>query len=114
MKLRITNSDAAPELGVYQITLEDLADKARHPFIATNKWDEVSIEISEDTPKGYLRQLVGMAIVKPVIVGPVTARTMQILCEIYPDESSKLRATFMKGKDEFEALLEKLKKDLNW
>lgn len=106
MVLRITNSTEDLGISVCKVSLTNFTDKTYHPMLATTKWDRVYIDICDETPRGIIMQLVPRARVIPVILGEVTPKMLQVLCEILPDEASKLRYTYMKDKSEFRHLLD--------
>lgn len=109
MDIRVTDNNIDYGIGTYKISLEDFGCKELHPFIITNKWDKVYIDLNDNTPRGIIRQLVPLASIRPVFdKNNITSRVMQLLCEIYPDEASKLRAFYIKDKKAFRELVEKL------
>lgn len=84
----------------YNLTIESLHHKGTHLFIASNKWDELHITITEDIPIGvlkYVRMCVNKVFV--VIKGEQTEHIMELMCELYPEYSGKLHKAFMLHKD---------------
>lgn len=84
----------------YYLTLASLNHKGTHLFIASNKWDELHITLTEDIPLNvlkYVRMAVGS--VHVVIKGEQTEHIMELMCELYPEYSGKLHKAFMLKKD---------------
>lgn len=109
MVLRITNSTADFGITEQIVTLENFANKVYHPMIAATTWDKVYIDVTDETPRGYIMQLIKRSRVIPVFnKEEVTPRMLQVLCEILPDEAARLRATYMKDKWDFRKLIDEL------
>lgn len=109
MVLRITNSEEDFGITVHKISLANFAQKEYHPMLAVTKWDKVYIDLCEETPRGIIKQLLRKCQIIPVFDREnVTPRVLQLLCEIIPDESAKLRQSFMKGQDIFKACLDEM------
>ena len=83
MDLRITNSSKDYGMQVYKISLYDFGCKEYHPFIITNKWDRIFIDLCDETPKGIIRQLLQLSVVKPIFDrSNISAKVMQPFCFI--------------------------------
>lgn len=110
MKLVIVDGEPeAEELGVYVLTMQQFAMKEYHPFLATQEWDEVQIDFTENTPLGVIRQLIRTSKVIPRIdLEHITLRTMKLLCEICVDESAKLRHLYNTNADAFKEYVKEL------
>lgn len=109
MDIRITNNNVDYGMSVYKMTLQEFGCKEYHPFIIVNKWDNIYIDLNDETPKGIIRQLLPLAAIRPVFSKDnVNAKVMQLLCEIYPDESAELRSSFIKDKKKFREIVEQL------
>lgn len=109
MDLRITNSSKDYGMQAYKISLYDFGCKEYHPFIITNKWDRIFIDLCDETPKGIIRQLLQLSVVKPIFDrSNITAKVMQLLCECFPDEAPKLRAAYIKDKEAFNNLINEI------
>ena len=97
MILRITDEMTGVEPNIYVISNYNFAQYEFHPFIAANKWEQVQIDISNDTPVGIISQLVGTAMIIPTVKDvEFTPHAMKVLCEIFPDNRARIRATYMK------------------
>lgn len=96
MILRITNrTDELTSLDTYTLTLYDFKNREFHPFIATNPWEKVVIDLCEETPSGYIRQLLRLTRVIPVFDWDnVTPKVFNLLCEIYRQEYVQLRKVY--------------------
>lgn len=84
----------------YFLTIEALKHKGTHLFIASNKWDELHITLSEDIPLGvlkYVRMVVDKVFV--IINCEQTEHIMELMCELYPEYTGKLHKAFMLHKD---------------
>lgn len=97
MILVVTDIEKDYGPGVYRLSLDEFAMKAYHPFIAASTWDKVYIKLCEATPRGIIRQVVGLNEVIPIIAEEdmMRPRVLQLLCEVFPGMSGKLRSTYM-------------------
>lgn len=87
------------------ISIGMLQFPSTHLFIASNKWDKVYIEVSDEIPLGSLRFINTVTQTIEVNIPDVTTETtMRILTEIYPEKSGKLRRHQMQGLPLKEAL----------
>lgn len=115
MILKVTDSQLEFGINVYKLSLFNFGQKEYHPFIATQKWDRVEIDLTDDTPRGYIKQLIQNTVVVPKFdIDNVTPRVMQLLCEVTPDNAAKLRATYLKDKIAFKELVNELSKQYGW
>jgi len=110
MHLIITNSENDVSIDTYRISLDDFGNKEFHPYIATRKWESISVEVSDKTPTNIIRQILPLGVVKPIIadVNNISAKQMNILREIFPDSSAALYRKFVSNKEEFYALVKSL------
>ena len=110
MVLRITNNVQDYDDTTHCITLSQFGQKSYHPYIASKVWDKVYIDCTDETPRGFIKQLLKRSKVIPVFdVKNLTQRSIQILCEIVPDQSAALRIAFTKRDGSLEKLLEELR-----
>ena len=115
MILKITNSEEIYGLDVYKISLKNFGLKQFHPYIASQHWDLVEVDLCEETPRGYLKQLLPTTRIVPIFnKDDVTVRVMQLLCEIAPDFAAKLRVSYIKDKTEFNKLLDEVAEFYKW
>ncbi|MCI9050730.1 MAG: hypothetical protein HFI05_02210 [Lachnospiraceae bacterium] len=115
MILKITDSNEDYSMNIYKLSLFEFGQKEYHPFIATQKWDIVEIDLNENTPRGIIRQLVKNVIVRPIFDKTnITVRVMQLLCEIVPDSAGELRASFLKDKTKFYVIVKELSERYGW
>lgn len=118
MKLRIVEnkdifSDCQP--GTYILSFDQFGNKAYHPYLATQKWDEAIIEVNDKTPRGIIRQLVHSVKVIPVYdKEKITPRIMTVLCEICVDDAVRLRQLYVTDKEAFAQFLNELKERYGW
>lgn len=112
MILRVQNS-AEQGLDTMCITPMQFSDKAYHMFIATNTFDKVVIELTDEIPTGYVSQLLTKHKVIP-IVNEVNEKTVVLLAEIYPDKASELRYAWMRNKNKLNEIIESLRENYHW
>ena len=109
MILRLTNKEVEPRMDTVVIKLSELTNRAIHPYIATTNWEKVYCDLSDDTPKGILKQVVYRHKVTPVFdTESENMCIMQLLCEIYPDNAARLRQSFITNKEEYRKIVTEL------
>lgn len=91
----------------YHITYNQLKSNATHLFIASNEWDELHITLCEEIPLNVLKY-VRMACKDIKVLLPVkqTEHIMELMCELYPDKTGKIRKYYMMKKDMKLAVME--------
>lgn len=110
MVLRITDSKEDFGIATYKIPLDAFGRKEYHPLLAAKIWDKVYIDLNDNTPRGYIKQLVRRTQVIPVFDdNNVTPRVMSLLCEVCPDDTSRIRVAFMNGPEQMNKLVAELK-----
>lgn len=116
MKLRVIDGNVdVGELGVYTLSMEQFCMKEYHPFIAANEWDEVRIDLTENTPIGIIRQIVkSYRIIPQFDKENITLRIMKLLCEICVDEAAKLRTLYASDMETFKDFVQELGDKRNW
>ena len=100
MRLYITE-DSVSELDndIYTLTPEQFSQPQYHPFIASNQWDGIDIDITESIPTGLLKQVLPNTIITPhVDFDNFTTKCMLLVCEIYTDDSPKIRSLYQRDK----------------
>lgn len=107
MDLRITNEQGT-DLSSCYVTFHELQLKEFHPFIATTRWDQVYIDVNQDTPRGIIRQMRFNVPVHVKMNDEVTPNMLSVLCEIFRDEAAALRTYFRTDKDKFKAEINRL------
>lgn len=115
MILRITN-ESADDMSLNQqvMSIAEFKDIHNHPWLVTSKFEAVVIDLVEDIPNGYLRNLLGVHFIVPKIIGPVTIHTVRLLNELYPEQAAKLMFTFMRDKDKLDSLLKEMSDQFSW
>ena len=110
MRLVIADNFESDNLSDYIISLDDFADKAFHPFIASQHWDEILVQVCDTTPCGIIRQLLPIASISVIIDdwSQVSQHQLQILREVFPDYSSKLKLLYIQSKEELRKLVESI------
>lgn len=83
------------------ITYEWLRDNATHLYVASNSWDRLIVDLSEEIPENVLKYMILKC--KNVEVhlpeGKLSPKCINLLCEVYPDRAGELRKANMLGKD---------------
>lgn len=99
MKLYITdnpNVHTTPELHV--LTTAQFARPQYHPFIAGVKWDQIDIDITNKLPTGIIKQVIShVKLVPHIALEDFTTKTMLLLCEIYTDDSPKIKCLYQRN-----------------
>lgn len=89
----------------YYITPKMLGLKSTHLFIASYKWESISIDLDDCIPSGYLRCLpLVCQNIKVRLPETITDHTVQLLSEIYPELGGKIRKQYMFGQPVEEVL----------
>lgn len=83
-----------------------LTDKAVHLFIASNVWDTLTVEVSEDIPAGVLKYMILKCTEKKVILPEhaLSAKEVGLICEMFPDKAGGIRRAHMAGRSVTELL----------
>lgn len=107
MILMITKDIAEHEIDgdVYRVSIEYLAHKGTHLYIASQQWDELICELTEDIPLEtlkYVRRKVNKLNV--TFDDSHSKHIMLLLTELYPEKSGAIRKQFMLGRDLHEVL----------
>ena len=86
--------------GDYEMKPELLKLKGTHVFIASKKWDEIRIELTEDIPLGSLKYIPKQAgSIHVSLPEAKTAHIMQLCTELFPERSGTIRKTFLSKGD---------------
>ena len=115
MILRITNA-SVEDIALNQVvmTISEFADIHNHPWLATQSFDMVIVDLVEGIPQGYLKPLVGKFLTIPVIKGELNPSKIRMLGELYPEESAALMFNFIRDKKALESLLKKMEEKYEW
>lgn len=105
MKLIISSSiKEEPLEGVVTLSPDSLKYNSTHLFIASNLWDEISVEINDDTPRNILPYIKGMTKDFKMVFNEPSNHIVKLLSEVYPDKSGQFTRCFLKGGDLHELL----------
>lgn len=85
-----------------------------HPFIISNRFDEIVIDITNSIQLGYIKHVMSVTKVIPRIIGEITSHTVSILCEIYKDRAAELRYTFIRDREGFTELVNEMRDEYCW
>ena len=109
MKLLISDTIEPRDADEFRLTFNEFKDKTYHPFIATNSWELITIEVNDDTPKGYIKQLIPIATIAVVLTNPVVSvHQVQVLSEIFPDYAGTFKKLFVTDTDKLLELINSL------
>lgn len=79
-----------------RLHLEDLQLKTTHLFIASNYWDEVSIDLTDSIDPEWVKYLpMNTKKVSVTLPEVVSDKLLLILTTLFPDKAGKLRRTYM-------------------
>lgn len=86
---------------VMRINYGLLFDKPVHLFIASNIWEKLIVEISEEIPSDVLKYIILRCTNREAILPPrkLSSHEVGLLCEMYPEKSGLIRKTAMLGRD---------------
>lgn len=105
MELIISDNPELTTTDSYRLTQEQFSTKAYHPFIATREWDAITVELSENTPRGIIRELLPLGAIRVRVTDSMMEDMpillLQLLCEVFPDNVGELRMLYMKDKEVF-------------
>jgi hypothetical protein len=91
----------------FTICDKHLVDRGMHLFIASQRWEELIINIHPTIDTRFILPIASKA--KKVTLkfhGAVNDNILNLVCGLYPDKTGKLRRYFMLGKDISEVLRE--------
>lgn len=100
MILQITNDSGNKTMDgrTYIISKDALHLNGVHLFIASNKWDELQVDLSDDMPLDVFKFMVGVCSKVSVTLPPtITDKTVKLLVELYPEKSGTIRKAYMSG-----------------
>lgn len=84
------------------------------PFIASSKFDEVVVELTDKTDIDIIRNLMRVTKVIPKVPEEITSHIVTILTELYKERAAELRFTFMRDKNQFKEIVNKMKSEYCW
>lgn len=94
----IISDTVCREDGSLQLPISVLKQTSAHLFIASNSWDTLYLDLSDDIPTlclKFIRDKVKEVRVK--LPDKVTTHTLKLLIELFPSNEGKLRKQFMMG-----------------
>lgn len=99
------NNEKSFDKDCYTLPNHMLQLKATHLFIASNKWDTINIQITDDVPLGSLHCLsLVCSDINISLPEVVTDKTVQLVCEALPDKAGTIRRACLQGKSLQEVL----------
>ena len=96
----------APEaLAGIHLSPEYLKQNGTHLFIKSHEWGTIHVDVTEDIPMGCLKHISDCGQRLDVNVPTaLTDHTVELLAELYPDLSGKIRKAYLFGGDVREVL----------
>lgn len=77
-----------------------LNSAATHLFIASNSWDEIYIELTNDVKVGMLKYIPMVCDkIKISLPEDINHTVVHLLTELYPDKAGKIRMAYMQQRD---------------
>lgn len=115
MKLMIVKKQVKDLVNNTQCLSTDmLSIKSTHLFIASNKWDEIVVEVIDDIPMNTLKWIGSICQnVKVILPDTITEKTLHLLIELYPTKSGLLRKNYLQGSNIREVLRDEVWSDLH-
>lgn len=115
MRLYVTDvPNEIVDIGTVFMTQSEFNCIKSQPFIASSKFDAVVIEVTDKTDTSIIKYLRNVTRVIPKLPEEITSHVVTVLGELYKERSAEIRFTYMKSKDEFNKLIETMKKDYCW
>lgn len=98
MNLRI-GKIKTEDMSEFFVPFDWLQSKAVHLFIASNIWDTLFVEVSDDIPSDTMKYIrLRCKNIKVVLPENITAQSVNVLCELYPDKSGSIRKAYTLGR----------------
>lgn len=115
MRLIVTDTPI-DNLSIDMITMGTLEFNTieTQPFIASSKFDEVVIDVTDSTNINIVKNLMRVTRVIPRFRVELTPHMVTVLTELYKERAAEIRFTYMKDKDKFKTLLESMKQQYCW
>ena len=114
MILRVTDkADTDISLETIVMTVDEFSDIANHPFIATNNFDALVLDLDKRIPFGFCKAIVGKVRIIPKFT-EVNTDTIRLLSECFPDYAALLRTSFMRDKEKLTFVLTEMRTKYLW
>lgn len=115
MRLYVTDSDIDnTTIDLVVMNQSEFNCIKTQPFLASSKFDEVVIELTDTTDLDIVRNLMRVTKVIPKVPDECTSHMVAVLCEIYKDRAAELRFTYMRSKEKFKELIDSMKTQYCW
>lgn len=77
-----------------------LAMQSTHMFIASNHWEDITVELSDDIPESSMLHFDLVAdSIHVILPEQINNAMLHQLTELFPEKSGKLRSLYMSGQD---------------
>lgn len=115
MRLYVTDTNVEDiNIGTVIMSQQEFNCIKSQPFIASSKFDEVVLEVTDSTDIEVVRNLRKVTKVIPKFPEEITSHMVTVLGELYKERAAEIRFTYMRSKDEFTALVNKMKEEYCW
>lgn len=115
MRLLVTDCPSDDiSLGVMQMSSAEFNDVRCHLFILSHDFDEVVVDLTDKVQLGLLPKLAGRTKVIPKVEGDPSSHVISLLCELYPEQSARLRYEFMRNRAGVVDIVDELRRDNHW
>lgn len=115
--MRLYVSDVPVEdinIGTITMTQNEFNCIKSQPFIASSKFDVVVIEVTDTTDINIIKHLRNVTRVIPKLPEDITSHMVAVLSELYKERAAEIRFTYMRNKEDFVALVNKMKEEYCW
>ena len=114
MILRITdNVESDVSLEEVRMSIDEFADIANHPFIASSNFDAIVIDLDKRIPFGYCKAIVGATRIIPKY-NEINSDSIRLLSECFPEYAAPLRSSFIRDKAKLEIILSEMCSKYSW
>ena len=116
MVLRVSNRIPRDSVNLNEIvmSIEEFADIRNHPYISTQRFDSIVVDLEKNIPLGYLLAVSKTTRVIPRIVTECNTDVVRLLAELYPDRAAEIRYSYIRDKERLSIIIEELKKSYDW
>lgn len=116
MILRVSNRIPRDSVNLNEVamSIEEFADIRNHPYISTQRFDAVVVDLEKNIPVGYLSAVSKTTRVIPKIVTECNTDVVRLLAELYPDKAAEIRFSYIRDKERLSSIITELKKSYDW
>ncbi len=85
-----------------------------HPYIVSHRFDVVVVDLNMKINLTFLRLLIGTTKVIPRVVGDLTADSIGVLSEMYPERAAEFRVLFIRDRGKLNSIINGLSEQFHW